>query len=196
MKITIYGASSEKIDKKYMKVVEAFGEHMAKRNHSLVFGWGAHGLMGAAARGVRKGGGYIHGVIPKFFEENGYKAIYYDADKITWTKTMAERKETMESDCDAFVVVPGGVGTFEEFFQILSLKQLCQLDKPIVLYNIDGYYDNLYKFLEDTVEHKFMKEYYLDLFKMCSREDEIFEYIENYYQDENRVKYEFKKSDD
>ncbi len=194
MKITVYGASSERIDKKFITAVERFGELMAKRNHSLVFGCGAEGLMGAAARGVRKGGGYIHGVIPKFFEDNGYKAIYYDADKITWTETMAERKATMEADCDAFVVVPGGVGTFEEFFQILSLKQLCQLDKPIVLYNIDGYYDNLYKFLEDTVKHNFMKEYYMDLYKMCSSEDEIFDYIENYYTDKDRKKFEFKKT--
>lgn len=192
MRICIYGASSEAIDKKYMEVVENFSEKMARKGHSLVFGCGIKGLMGASVRGVRKGGGYIHGVIPKFFEENGYQGIYYDADKITWTKTVAERKTEMENDCQAFVVVPGGVGTFEELFEIISLKQLCQFDKPIAIYNIDGYYDTLYKFMEEVVSKNFMKPYYMDLFKMCSNDDEIFEYIESYYT-KDRKKIEFVK---
>lgn len=193
MKICIYGASSEIIERKYIDRIEALGEEMAKRGHSLVFGCGSHGLMGAAARGVKKGGGYIHGVIPKFFEENGYKAIFYQADKITWTNTMAERKTTMENDCDAFVVVPGGVGTFEELFEIITLKQLCQLDKPIVIYNVEGFYDKLNDFLCDIVKKHFVSESTVQLFKFCNNTDEIFNYVEKYYI-EPRKKIEFKKT--
>ena len=193
MKICIFGASSEIIEKGYIDQVEAFGEKMAKRGHSLVFGCGAHGLMGASARGVKKGGGFVHGVIPKFFEDNGYKAIFYEADKLTWTKTMAERKTTMENDCEAFVIVPGGVGTFEELFEIITLKQLCQLDKPIAIYNINGYYDKLNEFLVDIVKKRFVSESTMQLFKFCNSSNEVFDYIESYYKIP-RKKLEFKKT--
>ncbi len=122
MKICIFGAASAHIDDNYIKAVERLGKSLALRGHSLVFGAGGTGLMGAAARGFKRGGGFVHGVIPEFFREEKVELIYEDCDKITYTETMAERKFIMEDEADAFIITPGGIGTFEEFFEVLTLK--------------------------------------------------------------------------
>lgn len=180
MKIAIYGASSGRIDEKYIKAVEKFGELCAKRNHSLVFGGGSSGIMGAAARGFKKANGYVHGFVPTFFFDCGYKAIFYDADKITKPETMAERKTMMENECDAFVIAPGGVGTFEEFFETVTLKQLGRHNKPIVLFNVDGFYDELSNFMQNVLQKNFVSDATLKLYKTLDNGAEILEYIENY----------------
>ena len=136
MRICIYGAASPTIDAEYTEKVELLGEKLAKRGHSLVFGGGANGLMGAAARGIKKQGGHIIGVIPKFFGEESVEAIFEECDELITPDTMRERKQIMEDNSDAFIVVPGGIGTFEEFFEILTLKQLCRHNKPIAIYNM------------------------------------------------------------
>ena len=124
MKICIFGASSATIDKSYIEAVENLAEKMARRGHSLVFGAGATGVMGAAARGVKRGGGYIQGVIPEFFREEGVERIYNDCDLLTFTDSMAQRKTMMEDLADAFIIAPGGIGTLEEFYEVITLKQL------------------------------------------------------------------------
>ena len=139
MKICVFGAASAHIDNIYIRAVEELGEKMAKRGHSLVFGAGATGLMGAAARGVKRGGGKIHGVIPDFFRDEEVEAIYEGCDKITYTENMSERKRVMEDEADAFIITPGGIGTFEEFFEVLTLKQLGRHDKTMAILNISGY---------------------------------------------------------
>lgn len=178
MKICVFGAASHTIDKKYIETVEIMGEEMAKRGHSLVFGGGANGLMGAAARGVKKGGGYILGVIPKFFEDESVEAVYKDCDKLIEPDTMRERKQLMEDNADAFIITPGGIGTFEEFFEILTLKQLCRHNKPIAIYNIDGYYNEILYAIEVATKKNFIRGGCLDLFKICENTDELFAYIE------------------
>ena len=136
MRICVYGAASPIIDPEYIRLVEIMGEKMAKRGHSLVFGGGGNGLMGAAARGVKKGGGHILGVIPKFFDDEKIEAVYSECDELIEPDTMRERKQIMEDNAEAFIIVPGGIGTFEEFFEILTLKQLCRHNKPIAIYNL------------------------------------------------------------
>ena len=180
MKICIFGAASALIDKKYIEKVEALAEQMARRGHSLVFGAGGSGLMGAAARGTKRGGGYIHGVIPHFFREERLESIYTACDKLTYTETMAERKTTMEDDCDAFIIVPGGIGTLEEFFEVITLKQLGRHHKAIAFYNIDGYYDSLEAFMHEMSEKKFMAEACHEMYKIFTDEDALFAYLETY----------------
>ena len=180
MKICIFGAASALIDKKYIEKVEALAEKMARRGHSLVFGAGGSGLMGAAARGTKRGGGYIHGVIPHFFREERLESIYTACDKLTYTETMAERKTTMEDDCDAFIIVPGGIGTLEEFFEVITLKQLGRHHKAIAFYNIDGYYDSLEAFMHEMSEKKFMAEACHEMYKIFTDEDALFAYLETY----------------
>ena len=180
MKICIFGAASAAIDQKYIDAVEALAERMAQRGHSLVFGAGGSGLMGAAARGTKRGGGYIHGVIPTFFREEGLEKIFGGCDTLTYTETMAERKTTMEDDCDAFIIVPGGIGTLEEFFEVITLKQLGRHHKAIAFYNIDGYYDSLEAFMHEMSEKKFMAEACHEMYKIFTDEDALFAYLETY----------------
>lgn len=184
MKVCIYGAASAKIDKKYTEDCEILGRMLGERGHSMVFGAGSTGLMGAAARGFKSAGAHVFGVIPKFFEENGYEAIFYEADELRFTETMAERKTIMEDTCDAFVVVPGGIGTFEEFFQILTLKQLGRHKKAIAVYNCNGYYEGLDKMMKGIIEKGFVNEECLKLYRVLDTKEEVIDYIENYSSDD------------
>lgn len=181
MKICIFGAASAHIDEKYIKAVEELGERLALRGHSLVFGCGGTGLMGAAARGFKRGGGYIKGVVPSFFKEEGVEQLYEECDEVVYTQTMAERKAIMEDSADAFIIVPGGVGTFEEMFQVITLKQLNRMDKAIVIYDVDGYYDILEQFLNHSCDEKFIASYCKEtLYRFTENPDEAIEYVESY----------------
>ena len=180
MKICIFGAASAHIDEIYIKKVEDLSQKLAKRGHSLVFGAGATGLMGAAARGFKRGGGFVHGVIPEFFREEKVELIYEDCDKITYTETMAERKFIMEDEADAFIITPGGIGTFEEFFEVLTLKQLGRHNKAMVIYNIEDYYDDLEKFMDAVRERKFITFKCSEMYSTFKTAEEIIGYIENY----------------
>lgn len=178
MRICVYGAASPTIDPKYITATEALGRALAERGHSLVFGGGGNGLMGAAARGFRDGGAHIIGVIPRFFEEETIEQICDFCDELIMPETMRERKQLMEDHADAFVIVPGGIGTFEEFFEILTLKQLCRHNKPIAIYNIDGYYDELNLFMEDCIRRSFIRENCRELYFTTDSPDALTEYIE------------------
>lgn len=178
MRICIYGAASPTIDKRYIESVEALGERMAQRGHSLVFGAGGNGLMGAAARGVHSARGYILGVIPKFFVQESVEKICDFCDELIQPDTMRERKQIMEDNADAFIVVPGGIGTYEEFFEILTSKQLCRHNKPIAIYNIDGFYDEIQLAMKSAIKKNFVRDNCLDLYVITDDLDKIFEYLE------------------
>ena len=141
MNITLYGAASERIDSIFKQNVEELGREMARRGHTMVYGAGATGLMGAAANGINEIGGNIIGVSPHFMHD--FEPIYDRCTKLIQTETMSQRKDIMEKLADAFVIVPGGIGTFDEFFQILTLKKLGRHNKPIVLFNVCGFWDNM-----------------------------------------------------
>ncbi len=184
MNICVYGAASNEIDNKYIAAVESFGEMLAKRGHSLVFGAGGGGLMGAAARGVKKGGGSIFGFIPEFFRDENIEKLYDQCTELTFTKDMAERKACMEDKADAFVIVPGGIGTMEEFFQVLTLKQLGRHTKPIAIFDIDGYYTELEDFMAIASQKRFIREACKTLYFYSDNAADIIDYIEN----DDRVK--------
>ena len=178
MRICVYGAASPTIDKEYKEKVEILGREMVARGHSLVFGGGGNGLMGAVADGVHSAGGYIMGVIPKFFKEESVEKICDFCDELIMPETMRERKQIMEDNADAFIVVPGGIGTFEEFFEILTLKQLLRHNKPIAIYNLDGYYDEINAAMLNAIKKNFIRENCVDLYKVTTDLEELFKYIE------------------
>lgn len=178
MRICVYGAASPTIDPEYIRLVEIMGEKMANRGHSLVFGGGGNGLMGATARGVKRGGGHILGVIPKFFDDEKIEALYSGCDELIEPDTMRERKQIMEDNADAFIIVPGGIGTFEEFFEILTLKQLCRHNKPIAMYNINGYYNEIVEAISAATNKNFIRENCMELFYLTDNLDELFKYVE------------------
>lgn len=179
MKICIFGAASDLIDKKYMERVQELAVKLAKRGHDLVFGAGANGLMGAAARGFTEGGGKITGIIPSFFLTDTVEPIYDKCDELIYTETMNERKEGMEDRADAFIIVPGGIGTLEEMFEVITLKQLCQHRKPIAFYNIFNYYDKLMEFMEFCEEEKFVREGCHNLYISTDSDDKLIDYLED-----------------
>lgn len=178
MNICVYGAASQEIDSVFIETVEKLGEKIAKRGHNIVYGGGAQGLMGAVARGVKKAGGKVIGVAPTFFKVDG--VLFQDCDEFIYTETMRERKQIMEDSSDCFIVTPGGIGTFEEFFEIVTLKQLRRHEKAIVIYNINGYYDEMNTMMEKAIKDGFMKESCRSLYKYFDDGEEMLDYLENY----------------
>ena len=176
MNICVYCASSETIDRTYLDAGESFGEQLARRNHTLIFGAGKFGIMGAVARGLRREGGSAVGIIPRFFDD--VDVMFKDCE-IVYTDTMRERKQIMEDRSDGFVIMPGGIGTFEEFFEVLTLKQLGRHKKPIAVYNVNGYYNGLSAMLESAVVQGFMSEKCRRLCFVSEDAREILRYIEN-----------------
>ena len=178
MVICVYGAASNNIDSSYVNATEELGFRMAKRGHSLVFGAGGSGLMGAIAKGVSDGGGKVKGVIPTFFTDIDVEIVSKQCDEVVYTETMRERKQEMEDSADAFIMVPGGIGTFEEFYEILTSKQLLQHNKPIAVFNINGYFNELQHMMTVAVEKGFIKEGVLTLYSFFNNIDEMLDFIE------------------
>ncbi|MBQ9993518.1 MAG: TIGR00730 family Rossman fold protein, partial [Clostridia bacterium] len=165
-------------DKSYIEAVEQLGRELARRGHGMVFGGGAQGLMGAAARGVSELGGEIIGVAPTFFNVDGI--LYQHCTEFVYTETMRQRKQIMEDRSDGFIVLPGGIGTFEEFFEILTLKQLGRHNKPIAIYNIADYYDDISRMLEKAIEQNFMKPQCRSLLGVFDEAAAMLDYFEQY----------------
>lgn len=178
MKICVFGAASPTINAAFKTEVEKLGLTLAEHGHSLVFGGGKNGLMGAVADGVRAGNGYILGVIPKFFDDEKIEAVYHYCNELIEPDTMRQRKQIMEDNSDAFIVVPGGIGTFEEFFEILTLKQLCRHNKPIAVYNLQGYFNEIETVMQQAVEKGFVNKDCLDLYCITDSLGELFAYLE------------------
>lgn len=178
MNICVYGASSASIERSYIDRAEELGRMIAARGHNLIFGAGADGMMGGVARGVTSGGGQVTGVVPGFFNVDGI--LYDSCNELIRTETMRERKQIMEDKADAFIVTAGGIGTFEEFFEILTLKQLGRHEKPIVILNTNSYYDNMIEMLQNSVKEHFLTKACTDLFYTTPDETDALDYIESY----------------
>lgn len=181
MTVCVFGAASKTIDEKYINPVEKLSEFLARRGHNLVYGAGSTGEMGAACRGFQKGGGKVHGVVPSFFRQDLSEFVNWECNKLTLTETMRERKAIMEEEADCFIIAPGGAGTFEEFFEVLTLKQLGNHRKPIAIFNVDGYYNPLLDTMEMSIKEKFIRDNCRYLYKSFSENqfDELAQYLEN-----------------
>ena len=145
----VYGGASEKIDESIKQEIELLGKIIAENGFSLVYGAGNAGCMGAVARGVAENGGYVMGISPHFIKhfEGSFKC-----DNTVMVDTMSERKNLMEKYADVFIIAPGGIGTMDEFFQVLTLKYLRQINTPIIVLNINGFYDKLLELIDSLVE--------------------------------------------
>ena len=176
MKICVFGASSNQIDQKFLEAGETLGKLIGEHGHTLVFGGGCTGMMGAAARGAASCQGKMIGVAPSFFDRPG--VLYSQCTEFVYTDTMRERKDYMEQISDAFIVTAGGIGTYEEFFEVFTLKQLGQLDKPIVLLNTEGYYDAMMELLEMTVKKGFLAESVFNQLRICDTPEKAISMLE------------------
>ena len=199
MNYCIYGAASDTIDQVFLRAGEHLGRALALRGHGMVFGGGAAGMMGAAARAmcavneaIRTGSETeamapdqtgpaphpvdIIGVAPRFFDIDG--VLFPGCTQMIYTETMRERKQTMEKHADGFIVLPGGIGTMDEFFEILTLKQLGLHGKPIAILNVNGYYDPLAQLLQQMSDGHFMKPASLTLYRIFTDPEELTAWLE------------------
>ncbi len=137
------------------------GRWIGEHGGQLVYGGGRSGLMGTVAEATRKAGGRVVGVIPKALVDKELANTH--CDELHVVNNMHERKAMMAERSDAFIALPGGIGTFEELFEIWTWRQLGYHDKPIGLLNVDSYYDGMLAFLNTSVQSGFMGEWQMDL---------------------------------
>lgn len=178
MNICVYGASSNSIDKSYIDANFKLGQLIAKDGHAVIYGGGAGGMMGAVARGARSENGDVIGISPSFFKIDG--SLYDNCTEFIYTDTMRQRKKLLEDKSDGFIISPGGIGTMDEFFEILTLRQLSKHSKPIVIFNINNYYDSLLDFLDVCIEQKFMSALNKELFYVTDDTRDAINYIVNF----------------
>lgn len=170
--ICVFCGSNSGLDPQFSASTEALGQYLADNDYQLVYGGGNHGLMGKVATATLDAGGRVIGIIPHFLVER--ELALKNVTTFIETRTMTERKEKMLHLADAFIVLPGGFGTFEEFLQMLSWSQIDIHQKPIALYNIDGFYDDLVNMLKKSADLGFAPEGNLDLFINGHNLEEIF----------------------
>ena len=167
MNICVFGASSSNIAPEYFAAAKELGALMAHQGHCLVFGGGKSGLMGACAQGVLENGGKAIGIAPRFFDEPDVLLVD-ECSEFIFTETMAERKSLMEDKAEAFIALPGGIGTYEEFFEVMTLKQLGRHGRSMCLLNTLGYFEPFVALLEATADKGFMSRNCLELYKVCN----------------------------
>lgn len=150
MNITVYLGANEGNDPRLRKSVEELGTWIGSSGNALVYGGSKSGLMGAIADSVLQAGGKVTGIEPQFFIE---KELQHDGlTRLIVTKDMAERKAKMIELGDAFIALPGGTGTLEEIAEVMSKVSLKHLDAPCILYNLNGYYDDLKALLTKMID--------------------------------------------
>lgn len=177
--ICVYCSASDNILPEYFQLAADLGREIAARGDTLVYGGATIGLMGEIARNVQQGGGRVVGIIPQSLVD--HEIAYHNADELIVTNGFRERKAMMEERADAFVTLPGGLGTLEELFEILNLRQLRMLDKPLVLLNHDGFYDPLAKLLEHMQEANFVRVSLQSLCYFSLDVPDTFAYIDKWY---------------
>jgi uncharacterized protein (TIGR00730 family) len=156
VRICVYAGSNPGDDPAYGQAARALGQTLAERGIGLVYGGGRTGLMGAVADGCRHAGGHVTGIIPGFLEEK--EVAHHGIDDLRVVGSMHERKTLMAELSGGFIALPGGIGTFEELFEIWTWSQLGQHHKPCGLLNVAGFYDRLVAFLDGVVEEGFLQE--------------------------------------
>lgn len=184
------------------------GNLIAEKNWGLVYGGGSTGIMGAVARGCATKGGYVHGIIPSAlisrertdddtFNQNLKESIdNHDGStpipdskeygKTTLVNDMHTRKKLMGEEADAFIALPGGYGTLEELMEVVTWFQLNIHNKPIVIYNMNGFYDNFLKFIDDAIKSEFVSVKNGEIIRVANTVDEVLQEIENYKIPEGR----------
>lgn len=174
MNICLYGSGSRKIDKIYTDEAYELGCRIAQNNHTLVFGGGDTGMMGACARGVHDNDGKSIGIAPEWI--GNFEPLCKDCGEFIYVDTMDERKNKFLENSDAFIIVPGGIGTLDEFFEIITLKKLNRHDKEIIVFNMDGFYDRMLEMIDEMGEKGFLYKQ-SEIFKTAECIEEVFEYL-------------------
>lgn len=176
-RVCVYCGSSPGARPDYMRVAAELGTLLASRRLGLVYGGASVGLMGALADAALEAGGEVTGVIPRSFSSRvGHRGLA----RLVEVDTMHERKAMMFDMADAFIALPGGIGTLEEVFEVLTWSQLGYHVRPVGLLNTAGYYDRLLEFLDHTVEERFVRPEHRRMLAMESDAARLLQRLEDY----------------
>lgn len=173
--ICVYAASSTKLNSIYTDAAKALGKLLAEENIRLINGAGGIGLMKDTADAVLNHQGKVTGVIPKFMVEQGWH--HPNLTELILVEDMHERKKLMAQKSDAIIALPGGCGTLEELLEIITWKQLGLYFNPIVILNINGFYNPLIEMLNKAIDENFMSEKHREIWTVSSSPQQAIEYI-------------------
>ena len=176
-RICIYCASSNKVAQKHFEATDVLANDLIKHKITAVYGGGSAGLMGRLANTMLAGNGKIVGVLPRFMEkvEWGHKGL----TELILVEDMHERKKLLIKDADAVVALPEGCGTLEELMEVITLKRLGKFTKPIIILNLDGFYNPLVDMLDRMIDEKFMRPEHRSIWQVVNLPEEILPAIEN-----------------
>ena len=174
--ICVFCGSSFGRDPRFRDAARAIGAGIARAGWSLVFGGGGNGLMGDVAKSAQAGGAVVQGIIPAFLQ--ALEPPVSEEEKLIVTPHIQERKALMLKMSDAFMVLPGGLGTFDEFFEVAVEAQLGVHAKPIVVVNVNGYYDALDAMLHATMEAGFARDTILKLYYLANGPEDALKILE------------------
>lgn len=171
MRICVYSGASAQVHPEFLATARALGECLAQAGHSLVYGGGSTGLMGAVANGALAYGGEVIGILPKFMAdlEWGHPGL----TELRTVENMRERKHLLLTDSDAVIALPGGCGTLEELFEAITLKQLGIYFNPIILLNTRNYYQALMAFMQQAIDERFMNQGHHAMWSMVDSVEEV-----------------------
>ena len=175
--VCVYCASSTQIDEKYFRAAETLGTLIAQRGLRLITGAGNMGLMNAVEEAALAAGGEVTGIIPSFMIKEGWH--HTGLTELIETASMHERKQMMADLSDGAIALPGGCGTFEELLEVITWKQLGLYLNPIIILNIDGYYDHLIAQLNKALEDKFMRDIHAGIWQVATTPEEAVELLFN-----------------
>lgn len=175
MNICLYGAGSRKIDEIYTDTAYELGCQIAKKDHILVFGGGDTGIMGACAKGVHDNDGKTIGIAPKWIGD--FEPLCERCSEFIYVESMDERKNKFLEYSHAFIIAPGGIGTLDEFFEILTLKKLKKHNKKIIVFNIDHFYDKMFEMIDEMDKKGFLYKQ-SEIFKIANNIEEVFKHLE------------------
>lgn len=176
--ITVFCGSSFGSDDIYKEQATLLGQTLARQDIQLVYGGADVGLMGAVADGALNSNGKVIGVLPHFLQSK--EIAHKQLTELVLVETMHERKIKMNDLCDGVIVLPGGYGTLEEFFEMITWAQLGLHQKPIGILNIDGFYDDLIRMVQTMVDKGFLKQVNRDMLLISDNTEELLEIMRNY----------------
>lgn len=178
MKVAVFCGSSLGSGIVFQEAAETLGVHFASQQIELVYGGGKVGLMGVIADAVLAGGGNVTGVIPQALKDR--EIAHPKLTQLYVVPDMHTRKAKMADLADAFVALPGGAGTLEEFFEVWTWAQLGYHTKACALYNVAGYFDKLLEFTEHMVEKQFLKREYADMIQVATNPKQLVDGLKAY----------------
>jgi len=174
-KVTVYCASSDKVDGKYFDLAGKLGETLAKNNITTVYGGSSMGLMAKLANTALENGGDVIGIMPRFMNEVEWS--HQGLTELILVEDMRQRKEMLLEGVDALVALPGGCGTLEELSEAITLKRLGKFTKPIIIVNTDGFYNPLIELFDRMIQENFLREEHRNIWTVVNTAEEILDAI-------------------